>query len=317
MSNDELVDIVVYGATSKTGGYVVPYLLKHPEQPSFALAGRSHAKLSALASKGVPSTVPLIVADSSDSKAIAAMVKRGRLVLNLAGPFNLFNARGIIEECIKQGKHYTDITGESGFYKSVVEQYHDKARKAGVVIAPTTGFDSMPFDLGAYLAVQHLKSHTPAAKITNVSTSFTGIASVSKGTLMSAVDMASGPNKWQMKSIEADAFSPIDAKHKMPWGPTPMRAPGFGGYMAFTPFSPHNHRIVNRTFGLLQAEGSQKEKLGELFQYADGMVVGSGDWIGALFITVFVKMFSTMLIYFPPARSAIRALPDGWAMDSG
>ncbi len=100
------VDIVVFGATSLTGAYVTEYLAKHPDQPSFAIAGRSRKKLDALRSKfSLPSSVPTVIADSFDEQAIKQMVARGKAVLNLAGPFNTFNAQGIIEECIRQKVH--------------------------------------------------------------------------------------------------------------------------------------------------------------------------------------------------------------------
>ncbi len=196
----------------------------------------------------------------------------------------------------------TDLTGESGYYKKVVDACHEPARRAGVVVLPSAGFDVLPFDLSTYLAIQQLKSQAPAAKVTNIWCSFHGVAGLSKGTLMSAVDMASEPGvKWQMKSVRPDAFSPIDGKHKIPW--TPMKAPGFGGYMAFTPFSPHNHRVVNRTYGLLQTEAkSDKDKYGTLFQFHDGAAAGR-YWLGAMITSLITKFISLMLIYFPPVSA--------------
>ncbi|KDN38385.1 hypothetical protein K437DRAFT_281040 [Tilletiaria anomala UBC 951] len=310
MSN-EIVDIVVFGATAVTGKHTVRYLLSHRERSTFtfAIAGRSSNKLSALrAELSIPDCVPTIVADSFDADSIAAMVAKAKVVINLAGPYNVFNARGIVAECVKQGKAYTDLTGESGFYKKVIDEFHDQAKQNGVPIVMSCGFDSTPSDMGTFLAVQHLKSQAPASRITDVTTAVRISSTIGKGTLMSGVDMVTQSKRenedttWQLKSVRPDEFSPIDSKRPMPWGPV-IKAPHGtrAGALAFFPLACHNHRVVSRTWGLLETElKGNKEAYGDAFQYAEGIVMPNATV--AAIVTIFVKTFLLFQIWFPPVR---------------
>lgn len=137
------VDVTIFGATGFTGKLIAEYLATHPTQPSFALAGRSEPKLAAVraALPRPKADVPLIVANVADAASLAAMVARSRVIINVVGPFGQHNARALVAECIRQKKHYADLTGESRYYADLLRDYADAAQHAGSVIVPSAGFD--------------------------------------------------------------------------------------------------------------------------------------------------------------------------------
>ena len=79
-----------------------------------------------------------------------------------------------MEACVRNKTDYVDVTGESLFIKDIIAKYHDQAVKNNVLIVPSTGFDSMPFDLGVFAIadrfaekgqrVGQVRSHLLAAK---------------------------------------------------------------------------------------------------------------------------------------------------------
>ena len=164
MSRD--LDIVIWGATGYTGELAVAYLLgdgskirSFPcEQPAappdlrWAVAGRNGSKLGALGAG-----VETIVCDAEDGSSIEAFVKRARVVLGFAGPFQKYSDR-VVEACVKYGTHWCDITGEVVWTRSLIDRFGDRARANGACIVNLCGFDSIPSDLGTLFAVNALRS---------------------------------------------------------------------------------------------------------------------------------------------------------------
>eukprot|EP01094_Clydonella_sp_ATCC50884_P023936 TRINITY_DN5877_c1_g2_i1.p1 TRINITY_DN5877_c1_g2~~TRINITY_DN5877_c1_g2_i1.p1 ORF type:complete len:458 (-),score=94.71 TRINITY_DN5877_c1_g2_i1:39-1340(-) len=158
------VDICVFGATGFTGQFVVDYLAKYLHTNNidltFAVAGRSHAKLDRLLEKvacavGTDAirSVPVIVADVSDADAMRAMCKRSRILLNCVGPYRFYGEQ-VVSACIESGCHYLDICGEPQFLESMEAKYHETALSEGVVVVGACGFDSVPADIGAAFTVR-------------------------------------------------------------------------------------------------------------------------------------------------------------------
>lgn len=186
----------------------------------------------------------------------------------------------------------------------------------------------MPFDLTTFLAAQRVQDASARAGVADVwcSSSFAG--GISKGTLLSAVDMVapslaptvvprSGAptpvSRWEMRLLCGDILSPAvpsAGEHPIP-ASLVMPAPGFGDgcVMSIFPFTPHNHRIVNRTWGLLQS--LPKYAYGDRFQYHDGPLMPF-RWAAALF-SLFTLAVPWLMAFFPPIVWAIKMLPDSWA----
>ena len=72
------------------------------------------------------------------------------------GPYAL-HGKLLVKVCAAEGVHYVDLTGEPSFVGSMVKQHSAAAHSTRAILVPSCGFDSVPSDLCAYLAVQALK----------------------------------------------------------------------------------------------------------------------------------------------------------------
>ncbi|MCC8938431.1 saccharopine dehydrogenase NADP-binding domain-containing protein [Bradyrhizobium sp. Arg68] len=144
------LDIVVYGATGFTGQLVAEYLATHYRDGSlkWAMAGRSKDKLAAVRDAiGAPADTPLIVADSSDSAALKAMVVQTKSVISTVGPYQLYGNE-LIAACVETGTDYFDLCGEPVWMRQMIDKHEAAAKASGARIVFSCGFDSVPFELG-------------------------------------------------------------------------------------------------------------------------------------------------------------------------
>jgi short subunit dehydrogenase-like uncharacterized protein len=108
-------DLIVYGATGFTGTLVAKYLAATaPPSFKFAFAGRSEAKLQALASSISSRSVPIVVADGGDAAALKSLALSATTVITTAGPYTLFG-RPLLAACALAGTNYADLSGEFFF----------------------------------------------------------------------------------------------------------------------------------------------------------------------------------------------------------
>lgn len=156
-------DVIVYGATGFTGGLVAQYLAAHPDVDvsRWALAGRNRSKLEAVrdglaANHPELSALRIYIASASDPDSLADLAVRTRVVLTTVGPYETLG-RPLVAACVEHGTDYVDLTGEPGFWHSIIAQYDDAARQSGALIVPCCGFDSIPHDVGARLVANALK----------------------------------------------------------------------------------------------------------------------------------------------------------------
>jgi short subunit dehydrogenase-like uncharacterized protein len=148
-------DIVVYGATGYTGRLVAEYLASHyggrADAPRWAMAGRSRTKLEEVRGLvGAPADTPLIVADADDPASMAAMARQARVVLTTVGPYQLYGTP-VLEACVAAGTDYADLCGEPAWMREMIDAHHAAAQASGARIAFSSGFDSIPFDLGVLM----------------------------------------------------------------------------------------------------------------------------------------------------------------------
>lgn len=80
--------IIVYGATSFTAQNLLPYLESHPDRDNFEfiLGGRNAQKLEAVNEK-LTKKREVVVCDLKNDEEVEKMVKKGDVVMNLAGEF--------------------------------------------------------------------------------------------------------------------------------------------------------------------------------------------------------------------------------------
>lgn len=229
------------GATGYTGKLCAEVLSKHPSKPRWAIAGRDDTRLQALRKQlNLPKSVGTIAANNNDVKSLHAMLEQTSSIVNVVGPFRQMGAEKIVKACTETGTHYFDLSGETGF-NATIAKYDEAAKAKKIVIAPSVGFDSLPFDLSTYLAASHLKTKQKA-QIGSVEVTAIFKGGISGGTIQSALDMTD-VDKTQMQAVRSDWLSPMKGSHKPIQSSLPFYSAPFQRYGIFTPFTLHNTRV--------------------------------------------------------------------------
>jgi short subunit dehydrogenase-like uncharacterized protein len=153
-------DIIVYGASGFTGQLVAEYLVQRyrgDRNLKWAMAGRSLDKLAAVRDAiGAPADTPLIAADSSDVASLKAMVDQARLVISTVGPYQ-FYGNELVAACAATGTDYIDLCGEPVWMRQMIDKHEAAAKESGARIVFSCGFDSVPFELGAFYVQEEAK----------------------------------------------------------------------------------------------------------------------------------------------------------------
>lgn len=153
-------DIIVYGATGYTGRLVAEHLLKTygaAGDLKWAMAGRNEAKLKEVRGLiGAPEALPLVIADADDLASLTAMARRATAIISTAGPYQLYGSN-LVAVCAAEGTDYVDLTGEPNWIHEM-GIHQEAAKKSGARIVFSCGFDSIPFDLGAWFVEEAAKA---------------------------------------------------------------------------------------------------------------------------------------------------------------
>jgi short subunit dehydrogenase-like uncharacterized protein len=167
---------MIYGATGYTGKLVTRRAKALGLNP--LLAARNAERLRAVAAE---SGLAHRVVDLADGAALRDALAEVDAVLHVAGPFSKTSAP-MREACLAMRKHYLDITGEIDVFEACAAKSAE-AQEAGIAIMPGCGFDVVPSDCLA----AHVKRRLPDA--TSLSLAISGLASVSRGTAKTAIEM--------------------------------------------------------------------------------------------------------------------------------
>ncbi|MCP9624405.1 saccharopine dehydrogenase [Nocardia otitidiscaviarum] len=144
--------IVVFGATGYTGRLTAEALIAQGDSP--VLAGRDAAALATLAAElGGAATA---VADVADPASVTALLERGDVLVTTVGPFLRYGGPALAA-ALAGGAHYLDSTGEGPFVRTVFD-HDEQARAAGVALLTALGFDYVPGNLAAGLALREAPS---------------------------------------------------------------------------------------------------------------------------------------------------------------
>ncbi|GMN14961.1 saccharopine dehydrogenase family protein [Altererythrobacter sp. MTPC7] len=160
--NTREFDIIVYGATGYTGRLVAEHFVREygdsDAAPKWAMAGRSLDKLASVRDEiGAPADTPLVVADADDTASLVAMCERTKVVLTTVGPYQLYGDE-LVAACVATGTDYADLCGEPGWMRQQIDKHHEAARASGARICFSSGFDSIPFDLGVLMLQKEAKA---------------------------------------------------------------------------------------------------------------------------------------------------------------
>jgi len=180
-------DIIIIGATSFVGQRFIKYYFEYFKEKNIRVlaTARSEKKLAGVLS-GIKNIDKAIV-DVYDKETVFNTVEKGHLVLNFAGPFDLYG-ENIVAACAFYGVHYLDITGEVHFAKRMIEKYDEQAKKSKAKIVPFAGFDSIPSDYSVFMA--SLKSENEDEKIQSIDIIYKFKGGFNGGTIQTALDMA-------------------------------------------------------------------------------------------------------------------------------
>ena len=152
---DRSFDLVIYGATGFTGALVAEYLHQTQSGLSWAIAGRSQSKLDLLKDRINAPDLETIVADSESPDDMRRLVTSTRVVISTVGPYARFGTP-LVEACAAEGTHYCDLTGEPQWMASIFERVSPLAEETGARLIHCCGFDSIPSDLGVFVAQQSM-----------------------------------------------------------------------------------------------------------------------------------------------------------------
>lgn len=162
-------NFLIYGANGYTGELITRLAVERGLRP--IVAGRNSDSIAALATKhGLESRVFSL--DERDK--VDAALQEVDMVLHCAGPFSI-TSRPMVSACLRNRKHYTDITGEISVFEECAAA-NNKAYEAGIMVMPGVGFDVVPSDCLA----MHLKNRLPSA--THLSLAWFGMGRMSHGT---------------------------------------------------------------------------------------------------------------------------------------
>jgi short subunit dehydrogenase-like uncharacterized protein len=265
------VDIALYGATGFVGGLIARHLAEHaPPGVRIALAGRSEAKLAATRA-ALPTSArdwPLIVADAADPAATDRLAAGARVVLSTVGPYAKYGL-GLVGSCARAGTHYADLTGEVLFVREAIDRFHDTARASGARIVHSCGYDSVPSDLGVFLAHRAAQADG-AGGLTEVRTVATMRGGVSGGTvdsLRGQLDTVRTDRDARRLAARPHSLSPDPSAEPTPSQPgdagPPARLPD-GTWTAPFVMASYNTRIVRRSNALLDHAYGRGLRYGEL-----------------------------------------------------
>jgi short subunit dehydrogenase-like uncharacterized protein len=270
-------DIVIYGATGFTGQLVAEYLAAHYKGDAslkWAMAGRSKDKLAAVRDAiGAPRDLPLIVADASDPASLKAMVEQTRSVIAGVGPYQLFGS-DLVALCAATGTDYFDYCGEPLWMRKMIDAHDAEAKASGARITFSCGFDSLPFELGAFFVQQEAKRAFGAAaprvkgRVRDMSGTLSGGTAASARATFAAV-----ANDLSLVSMVQDPFvlTPGFDGPKQPRGNKPVMEEDLGSWTAPFVMATINTRNVHRSNMLMNFS------YGKDFVYDEMVLTGPGE----------------------------------------
>jgi short subunit dehydrogenase-like uncharacterized protein len=181
--------IVVFGATGYTGRLTAEALVARGQRP--LLAARDSGRLAALTAE-LGGGLDTAVADVTRPETVAALVGEGDVLLSTVGPFTRFGDAAA-EAAIAARAHYLDSTGEPPFIRRVFEHYGPQAASAGIGMVTAFGYDWVPGNFAAALALRDAGADAVRVDTGYFVTGATGSSSFSGGTKASVAGVATEP----------------------------------------------------------------------------------------------------------------------------
>lgn len=270
-------DIIVYGATGFTGRLVAEYLTKqygNGDTVKWAMAGRSMDKLQSVRDEiGAAADTPLVTADATDPDSLADLVKRTRVVITTVGPYQLYGNE-LVAACAKYGTDYCDLSGEPAWMRMKIDAHETEAKESGARIVFSSGFDSIPFDLGVMMLQKECFNRygQAAPRIKGRVRAMQGTFSGGTAASLKATMAAAAKDPMVIKYLTNPfSLAPGFAGPDQPLGNKPLYEEDLKSWSAPFIMAPINTKNVHRTNALLGHE------YGEDFVYDEMMLTGDGE----------------------------------------
>ena len=220
-------DIILFGVTGFTGKLALEYLLeKNYPGLRFGCCARNEAKAQQVVDavcqqlagrtgkpvEAVKALAPakieiadLVCSSPAEEEALRCIVKKAKVCITTAGPFEKYG-QTLVKLCAEEGVHYADITGESDFFRLVIDLHDETARKSGAAIVIHCGNDCIPWDLSVFELNRY--AQTKGAELISASTycDYKPGTGMSGGTLTTAIYQL---NKRRGKRSGTTDFDPL------------------------------------------------------------------------------------------------------------
>ena len=172
--------IVLFGATGYTGRLTAEALVERGATP--VLAGRNEGRLKQMA-EGLGDGLETAVADVGKPETVRALLQVGDVMLSTVGPFTRWGDPAA-KAAIDARAAYIDSTGEPPFIHKVFTEFGPRAEEAGIPMITAAGYDWVPGNLAAALALS--EAGDPATKV-EIGYFILGKGEVSGGTMASTI----------------------------------------------------------------------------------------------------------------------------------
>ena len=275
---DREFDIIVYGATGYTGRLVAEHFVREygsaANGPKWAMAGRSMGKLEEVRDAiGAPKSTPLVTADADDPGSLEAMCNRTKVVLTTVGPYQLYGDK-LVAACASTGTDYADLCGEPAWMRAMIDAHHEEAKASGARICFSSGFDSIPFDLGVLMLQQEAVSRhgSPAPRVKGRVRSMQGTFSGGTAASLTATMKAAAKNPGIIKVLNSPfGLTPGFEGPDQPSGMIPHYEDELGKWAAPFIMATINVKNVHRTNFL------RGHPYGADFRYDEMMLTSPGE----------------------------------------
>ena len=321
-------DLVVWGGSGFTGRLAAEYLARRytpgssnpaaaTEPVRWAIAGRDRVKLERVRDMVVQKQphaagkIDVLVGSIDEPASLEAVTSSTNAVLTFAGPFAKYGMP-MVDACVRTNTHYCDITGEPTFIRDVIDK-HDVAAKAnGTCVVNCVGYDSVPWDLGAWAVTKFLREKRNVTCVEAYGHAGDGKGGVSGGTIASALHlMASTPTAVMRKMASphfltregtADRLEP-DAKRRWATQTGPRFDADLRRWTMPSVMAGINTKVVARS---AQLEPNTFDERVFAYNESDACSSRFGAFVG----TAVLGLFGALLM-FPPTRWALArfALP--------
>ena len=243
---DKKYEIIVYGATGFTGQICCKYLRDNYPDLIWAMAGRNKEKLEQIKSD-FNLNCDVVVADGADIEALRSLASQTKVVLSTAGPFARYGSL-LVQACVENEAHYTDITGENHWVRGLIDKHHEEAASKGIRIIPSCGYDSIPSDIGAFFTINQF-----GKSVSRVDVYHEALGGASGGTTETMFTM-DGLSK-EMRDpfvLNPKATVSEEQREKSKDGFTIEQIDGVEGWTGMGMMAVANTRVVRRSAALME-----------------------------------------------------------------